>query len=94
MFDLDNMLRELDEYDFEKLKGHRLAFYNGDQGIDVTSFGYVIAVYRKLKEKGLTRKDMMLLMDTRQTHSEAAWGKYLPEFLRFLLAEDNTEPGN
>ena len=50
--------------------------------------------YRKLKEKGLTRKDMMLLMDTRQTHSEAAWGKYLPEFLRFLLADDNTEPGN
>ena len=94
MFDLDNMLRELDEYDTEKLKGHRLAFYNGDQGIDVTSFDYVIAVYKKLREKGLTRKDMMLLMDTRQTHSEAAWGKYMPEFLRFLLAEDNSEPGN
>ena len=94
MFDLDSMLQELDEYDLGKLKDHRLVFYNGDQGIDVTSFDYVIAVYKKLKEKGLTRRDMMLLMDTRQTHSEAAWGKYLPEFLRFLFAEDNSEPGN
>ena len=94
MFDLDNLLRELDEYDIRALKDHRLVFYNGDQGIDVTSFDYVIAVYKKLKEKGLTRRDMMLLVDTRQTHSEAAWGKYLPEFLRFLLAEDNSEAGN
>ena len=94
MFDLDNLLRELDEYDVGALKDHRLVFYNGDQGIDVTSFDYVIAVYKKLKEKGLTRRDMMLLMDTRQTHSEAAWGKYLPEFLRFLLSEDNSEAGN
>ena len=93
MFDLDSMLRDLDEYDVSALKDHRLVFYNGDQGIDVTSFDYVIAVYKKLKEKGLTRRDMMLLMDTRQTHSEAAWGKYLPEFLRFLFAGDNSEPG-
>ena len=94
MFDLDNMLRELDEYDMDRLKGHRLAFYNGDQGIDVTSFDYVIAVYKKLKALGFTRRELMLLMDTRQTHSEAAWGKFMPEFLRFLLAEDNSEPGN
>ena len=94
MFDLDNMLRELDEYDMAKLKDHRLAFYNGDQGIDVTSFDYVIAVYKKLKALGLTRRELMLLMDTRQTHSVAAWGKFMPEFLRFLLAEDNSEPGN
>ena len=94
MFDLDNMLRELDEYDMDRLKGHRLAFYNGDQGIDVTSFDYVIAVYKKLKALGFTRRELMLLMDTRQTHSEAAWGKFMPEFLRFLLAKDNSEPGN
>ncbi|MBR6113697.1 MAG: alpha/beta hydrolase [Oscillospiraceae bacterium] len=94
MFDLDNMLRELDEYDMDALKDHRLAFYNGDQGIDVTSIDYVIAVYKKLKERGLTRRELMFILDTRQTHSEAAWGKYLPEFLRFLLAEDNSEPGN
>ena len=94
MFDLDNMLRELEAYDMSALAGHRLVFYNGDQGIDVTSFDYVIAVYKKLKALGLTRRDMMLLTDTRQTHSEAAWGKYLPEFLRFLLSEDNAEPGN
>ena len=94
MFDLDSMLRELDEYDMNALRDHRLVFYNGDQGIDVTSFDYVIAVYKKLKALGLSRLDMMLLIDTRQTHSEAAWGKYLPEFLRFLLARDNSEPGN
>ncbi len=94
MFDLDQMLRELDEYDMTLLKDHRLAFYNGDQGIDVTSFDYVIDVYKKLKALGLTRRELMLVMDTRQTHSEAAWGKYLPEFLHFLFAEDNSEPGN
>ena len=71
-----------------------MAFYNGDQGIDVTSFDYVIDVYKKLKALGLTRRELMLVMDTRQTHSEAAWGKYLPEFLHFLFAEDNSEPGN
>ena len=86
MFDLDAMLKDLDEYDISALKDHRLVFYNGDQGIDVTSFDYVIDVYKKLKALGLTRRELMLVMDTRQTHSEAAWGKYLPEFLHFLFA--------
>ena len=94
MFSLPLMLEDLDSYDFERLKDHRIAFYNGDQGIDVTSVDYVLAVYRKLKEKGLDRHRAMYLLDTRQNHSNAAWGKYLPEILRFLFAEENGEAGN
>ena len=94
MFDLEKLLAELDKLDVASLKDHRIAFYNGDQGIDVTSVDYVLAVYRKFKELGFTRRDVMFLLDTRQTHSDAAWGKYLPEILRFLLKEDNSEPGN
>ncbi len=94
MFDLEKLLQYLDDYDFERLKDHRIAFYNGDQGIDVTSVDYVLAVYRKFREKGMDRLHSMFLLDTRQTHNEAAWAKYLPELLRFLFAEDNSEKGN
>lgn len=94
MFDLTKLLSYLDEYDFTRLKDHRIAFYNGDQGIDVTSVDYVLAVYRKFKEKGMDRLHSMYLLDTRQTHNEAAWAKYLPEMLHFLFAEDNNEKGN
>ena len=91
MFSLPLMLEDLDSYDFERLKDHRIAFYNGDQGIDVTSVDYVLAVYRKLREMGLDRRQCMFLLDTRQTHDEKPWGKYLPEILRFLFREDNAE---
>lgn len=94
MFSLDALLQYLDEYDISRLDGHRIAFYNGDQSIDVTSVDYVLAVYRKLKDKGLDRHRAMFLLDTRQSHSNAAWGKYLPEILHFLFAEDNGEAGN
>ena len=93
MFSLESLLRDLDNYDFSKLEGHRIAFYNGDQGIDRTSVDYVLAVYRKMKEKGLDRHQNMYILDTRQTHTEAAWAKYLPEILRFLFLEDNSEKG-
>ncbi|MBR6321746.1 MAG: hypothetical protein IKR59_02645 [Lachnospiraceae bacterium] len=94
MFSLEKLLALLDEYDFEKLKDHRIAFYNGDQSIDVTSVDYVLAVYRKFKEKGMDRLHSMFILDTRQSHNEAAWAKYLPELLHFLFAEDNSEKGN
>ena len=93
MFSLEKLLRYLDDYDFSRLKDHRIAFYNGDQGIDVTSVDYVLAVYRKFREKGMDRLHSMFLLDTRQTHDGAAWAKYLPEMIRFLLAEDNGEKG-
>lgn len=92
MFSLEKLLEMLDEYDMAKLADHRIAFYNGDQGIDVTSVDYVLAVYRKLKEKGMDSRHLMFLLDTRQTHNEAAWAKYLPELLQFLFAEDNSQP--
>ena len=94
MFDLQKLLAYLDAYDFSRIQDHRIAFYNGDQGIDVTSVDYVLAVYRKFKEKGMDRLHSMYLLDTRQTHNEAAWAKYLPELIRFLFAEDNSEKGN
>lgn len=85
MFTLEALLRMLDEYDMERLNGHRIAFYNGDQGIDVTSVDYVLAVYRKLKERGMDARQLMFLLDTRQTHHESAWAKWLPELLEFLF---------
>lgn len=92
IFTLEGMLGELDAYDFSKLDGHRIAFYNGDQGLDVTSVDHVLAVYRKMKEKGMDATQLMFLLDSRQTHYEAAWAKYLPETFRFLFAEDNRQP--
>ena len=94
MFDLEKLLAYLDDYDFSRIADHRIAFYNGDQGIDVTSVDYVLAVYRKFKEKGMDRLHSMYILDTRQTHCEAAWAKYLPELLHFLFAENNNEEGN
>lgn len=86
MFDLNGMLKILDEYDFTKLEGHKFAFYNGDQSIDVTSVDHVLAVYRKLMEKGIDKEHLMFLLDTRQSHCNEAWKKYMPEILRFLFA--------
>ena len=60
----------------------------------MTSVDYVLAVYRKFREKGMDRLHSMFLLDTRQTHNEAAWAKYLPELIRFLFAENNSEKGN
>ena len=94
MFSLEKLLGYLDDYDFSRLKDHRIAFYNGDQGIDVTSVDYVLAVYRKFREKGMDRRHNMFLLDTRQTHDGAAWEKYLPEMIRFLFAKDNSEKGH
>lgn len=92
MFSLEKMLETLDLYDMAKLADHRIAFYNGDQSIDATSLDYVLAVYRKLRAKGMDSLHNMFLLDTRQTHYEAAWAKYLPEILRFLFLEDNSQP--
>lgn len=93
MFSMEALLKMLDGYDMSRLEGHRIAFYNGDQGIDVTSVDYVLAVYRKLKALGMDEKHCMFLLDTRQTHYETAWAKWLPEMLRFLMPEDNSQPG-
>lgn len=86
MFSLEELLKYLDEYDFSRLDGHRIAFYNGDQSIDVTSVDHVLAVYRKFREKGMDKTRNMFLLDTRQSHEGKAWAKYLPEMLRFLLS--------
>ena len=94
MFDFDKLLDIVDRYDFERLKDHRIVFFNGDQSIDVTSVDYVLAVYRKFKEKGMDRRHAAFLFDSRQTHNEAAWAKYLPELLHYLFAPDNSEKGN
>jgi len=93
MFRPNALLEELDGYDFVRLADHRIAFFNGDQGIDVTSVDDVLAVYRKFKAKGMDRRQAMFLFDSRQTHNEAAWAKYMPEILRFLMKEDNSEAG-
>ena len=85
MFKLDELLNYLDAYDFGRLQDHRIAFYNGDQGIDVTSVDYVLAVYRKFREKGFDKDHLMFLLDTRQTHAGAPWARYMPEMLRFLF---------
>ena len=92
MFTLEGLLADLDAYDFSKLDGHRIAFYNGDESIDGTSLDHVLAVYRKFKEKGFDKRRVMYILDTRQSHCDAAWGKYMPELIRFILAEDNAEP--
>ncbi|MBQ1376335.1 MAG: alpha/beta hydrolase [Lachnospiraceae bacterium] len=83
------LMDELENYDYSRLADHRICFYNGDQGLESTSLYYVIDVYRKLKEKGLDATQNMVLVDSRQTHYQAPWAKYLPEMLRFLFAEDN-----
>ncbi len=90
MFDPEKFLSYVENYDIEKLKDHRLVFYNGDQGIDVTSVDLVLAVYRILKKRGLDRRQTMFIFDSRQTHYNAAWRKYMPEFLRFLFLQDNS----
>ena len=82
-------MAELDSYDYKRLEGHRIAFYNGDQGLDTTSTRVVFNVYRKLRDMGLDTSRNMVLIDSRQTHYEAAWRTYLPDLLRFLLAENN-----
>ena len=89
MFHQEALMEELENYDYSKLEGHRICFYNGDQAIDASSLYDVIDVYRKLREKGLDATQNMVLVDSRQTHYEAAWARYLPEMLRFLFAEDN-----
>lgn len=86
MFQLDKLLKYLDAYDFSRLQDHRIAFYNGDQSIDVTSVDYVLAVYRKFREKGFDKDHLMFLLDTRQSHAAEPWAKYLPEMVRFVFS--------
>jgi len=89
-FTLEGLLNIVDDYDLQRIKDSRIAFYNGDQGLDATSFLYVSAVYRRFKERGVDRSQMMALFDTRESHTSLAWNRYLPEILRFLFIEDNT----
>ncbi len=89
LFPEEALMEVLDNYDFSKLDGHRIAFYNGDQGLDMTSTFMVMNVYRKMRDMGLDTTRNMVLIDSRQTHYESAWRTYLPEMLRFLYAEDN-----
>ena len=92
VFPQEWLLNMVEEYDFSRLENHRIAFYNGDQTLDVTSLDSVLAVYRKFKEKGMDGRHCMFLLDTRQEHYEGAWAKYMPELLEFLFAEDNSQP--
>ncbi len=89
LFERDALFDELEAYDYSRLTGHRICFYNGDQAIDATSIYVVLDIYRKLREKGLDATQNMALFDTRQSHYDRAWHKYLPEMLRFLFLEDN-----
>lgn len=89
IFPEEVLMEELDNYDYARLADHRIAFYNGDQGLDATSTYMVLDVYRKLRDKGLDTTRNMVLIDSRQTHYESAWRTYLPELLRFLFAENN-----
>lgn len=93
-FPKDLLLKYLDDYDFAKIADHRIAFYNGDQGLDQSSVDHVLAVYRKMREKGLDNQHCMFLLDTRQSHYAAGWSKHLPELLRFVFAADNSQPQN
>ncbi len=85
LLDMDQMLQMLDDYDMTRLTDVRIAFYNGDQGIDVTSVDDVMTIYRKLRERGMDPEHVMYLFDSRQNHSNIAWNKYMPEVLRFLF---------
>lgn len=84
-FSKETLTEMLDRYDMDRLKDHKIAFYNGDQGLDVTSVDHVLTVYRKLKALGMDEKHCMFLLDSRQTHYETAWAKWLPELLEFLF---------
>lgn len=90
-FTLEGLMDIVDNYDISRLKESRIVFYNGDQGLDATSLLYVVQVYRRFKERGLDRTQLMMLTDSREAHLYAAWGKYFPEFMRFLFEKDNTK---
>jgi len=85
LLDMEKIMQMLDEYDMSRLADVRIAFYNGDQAIDVTSVDDVLTVYRKHRELGMDPEHLMFLFDSRQTHSNVAWNKYMPEVLRFLF---------
>lgn len=40
--------------------------------------------FRQLLEKGVPLEDVQIIVATGERHSERAWAKYFPEFLRFL----------
>ena len=72
-----------------RLAGSRFYFYNGDQMIDATSVDDVLAVYRRLRQRGLDASQNMFLFDSREGHYDAAWARIFPDALRWLFAEDN-----
>ena len=90
-FTLEGLLGIVDQYDLSRLKDSRIAFYNGDQGLDATSLLYVVSVYRRFKERGLDRTQIMARIDTRESHRSSAWSSNLPELLRFLFLEGNAK---
>lgn len=85
MFQLDSLLSDLENYDKSKLSGRRILFYNGNQDMDRTSVDYVLSVYRKLETMGMTGKDIMYLLDTRQGHNDEAWRKHMKELFFFIF---------
>lgn len=89
LLDIEAILAELDSYDMTRLAGSRFYFYNGDQMIDATSVDDVLAVYRRLRQRGLDASQNMFLFDSREGHYDAAWARIFPDALRWLFAEDN-----
>ena len=86
----ESCLSLIDNYDPAKLKDVRFFMYSGDQGIDRTIMTSTVTVYRRMKEKlGLDRKQICMIIDSRQSHWGTSWGRYLAEGLRFLFSEDN-----
>ncbi len=52
-----------------------------------------VTVYRRMKDRlKLTSRQLCMLIDSRESHWGASWGKYLRDALRFLFKEDNASP--
>ncbi len=86
----ESCLELIDNYDPKRLENARFFMYSGDQGVDVTIMTSTLTVYRRMKDKlGLDRKQLCMIIDSRQSHWGTSWGRYLEEGLRFLFSEDN-----
>lgn len=89
VFDQKYVFDLLENYDMSKLADNRFFFYNGDEALDRALTDTALAVFRKLRERGMDSRHAAFILDTRQPHFEGSWAEYFPTALRFLLCEDN-----
>ena len=86
----ESCLRLIDAYDAERLADVRIYMYSGDQTFDVTILPSALTVYRRIKDRlGVDAHRLCLVIDSREAHWGRSWGKYMPDGLRYLFAEDN-----